>query len=470
MHLSFHGAARTVTGSKHLIHLDNGEKILLDCGLFQSMGRKTAELNEAWGFDPPSVTTVVLSHAHIDHIGLLPKLVRDGFSGPIFSTPATADLARILLLDSARIQKAESRGGRARTREALYGEEDVEQCLALFQTVDYGTPHDILKGITLLYTEAGHILGSAAVHLTIKTAAGTVRLAFSGDIGRYNDPLLRAPEPFPDADIVILESTYGDSLHGMPVSIADELLKHVRHTCEEKGGKLIIPAFAVGRTQEIVYQFNRLSLEKRLPDVPFFVDSPLAVEATATIKEHTELLNDAAQRLVEIDSDGVFDFEGLTYVDSQKDSVALDKDDMGPCVIISASGMAESGRIKNHIAHALEDDRNTILLVGHCEPSSLGGQLKAGADDVAIFGDHFEVKADVSALQSMSAHGDYEDLLRWLSCQEPERMQRVVLVHGEYAVQTAFRERILRKGYAEVVIPDQHEVLEISEFGSRISD
>lgn len=340
--------------------------------------------------------------------------------------------------------------------------EHAEAAIAAMVMVDYSTPHTIADDVELLFTEAGHILGSASVNLCVRDEVGKeLRIAFSGDVGRYHDPLLRAPDVFPQADIILIESTYGDKLHGMPVPVAEELLDHIQRTCVEKGGKLIVPAFAVGRTQELVFLLNRLSLEKRLPDVPVYVDSPLANDATDTIREHTDLLNDSAQRIMEIDDD-VFDFPGLHYIQDVDDSKAIDTRQEAS-VIISASGMAEGGRIRNHIASALEDERNTILLVGHSEPSTLGGQLKAGADDVAIFGEEYEVRADVAALSSMSAHGDYEDLLRWLDCQDAERVQTVYLVHGEYAVQQAFRERLLRKGFKNVEIPNQHQVEPIAD-------
>lgn len=454
--ISFHGAARTVTGSKHIIHLPGGRKILLDCGLFQGMGRKTDALNREWGFEPREITQVVLSHAHIDHVGLLPKLFKDGYRGAVYCTPATADLAKLLMMDSARIQKQDAKSrGRRRPIEPLYLPEDAEAAVEAMVTVEYGTPYMLDDDVELLFTEAGHILGSACVNLRLQNENGKdLRIAFSGDIGRYHDPLLRAPEDFPQADIILMETTYGDKLHGAPVPVAEEFLSHIQRTCVDKGGKLIVPAFAVGRTQELLFVLNRLSLEKRLPDVPVYIDSPLATDATDTIKEHTELLNDSAQRLMKIDDD-VFDFPGLQFVENIDESKAIDRADEAS-VIISASGMAEGGRIRAHIAAALEDERNTILLVGHSEPSTLGGQLKAGADEVAIFGDEYEVLADVAALGSMSAHGDYEDLHHWLDCQDPEKVQTIYLVHGEYQTQQAFRDRLLRKGFKNVEIPEQH--------------
>jgi len=458
--ISFHGAARTVTGSKHILHTPSGRKILLDCGLFQGMGKETGALNRKWGFQPSEIDLVILSHAHIDHIGLLPKLYKDGYGGGVLCTAATADLAKILLLDSARIQRSERKGGGGHRRETLYDEEHVERAVAAMRTADYGEVAKLSDELEVCFTDAGHILGSASVHITVTEEGGQqTRITFSGDVGRYHDPLLRAPDTFPQADYILMETTYGDKLHGLPTAVGDELLDYIQRTCVERGGKLVIPAFAVGRTQELVFILNKLSLEKRLPAVPVYVDSPLATDATETIKEHTDLLNDSAQRLMKIDDD-VFDFEGLHYVTDTDDSKAI-AERQHACVIISASGMAEGGRIRAHIAAALEDERNTILLVGHSEPYTLGGQLKAGADDVAIFGEDYEVNAEIGALGSMSAHGDYEDLLRWLDCQDAAKVKGVFLVHGEYGIQQAFAERLQRKGFASVHIPAQHEDVEL---------
>ncbi len=461
MKISFHGAARTVTGSKHLLHIGQDTQILLDCGLFQGMGRETGALNADWGFDPAAVTAVVLSHAHIDHIGLLPKLVRDGFRGHVWCTPATADLARILLLDSARIQEADikhvnerrEKQGRERV-EPMYTEDDATEAVRLFETLAYKEPKEILPGVELLYTDSGHILGSATVNLTIREGDTTTRLAFSGDIGRYEHAILRSPQPFPQADVVLMESTYGDTQHGLALPAANELLRHMQETCVQRGGKLLIPAFSVGRTQELLFQFNRLDLEKRLPPIPIYVDSPLAIEATDVIKHHPECFNKGVIETLKKDDD-VFAFDSLRYIDSVEESRALVASDE-PCVVISASGMAEAGRIKHHILHGLSDARNTILMVGYCDPKSLGGQLKSGAKQVSIFGDEQEVKCHVDSIASLSAHGDYDDLLHWLSCQEEK--PKIFLVHGEYSVQQAFAERLKRRGYEDVTIPEQHSV------------
>jgi len=467
MKISFHGAARTVTGSKHLLHIKPDKKILLDCGMFQGMGRETIRLNKEWGFLPAEVNYVIISHAHIDHIGLLPKLVKDGFIGRIFITPASADLANIMLRDSARIQEADTAYiNREREKEGrelvepLYTEEDVYNTVQLFEMVDYNQPFQIDEAVALLYTDCGHILGSAAVNLKILEGDKIHRLTFSGDVGRYRDLILRSPQSFPQADIILLESTYGNKLHPLVTSAADDLLAHITETCIKKKGKLIIPAFSVGRTQELLYLLNRLDLEKRLPQVPYYVDSPLSIHATEIVKHHPECFNKRVENLLRQDDD-VFDFEGLSYTRSVEESMALsDKEE--PCVIISASGMAEAGRVKHHIAQNIRNERNTILIVGYCEPQSLGGRLRAGAQEVSIFGKPFFRKADVAVMESLSAHGDYEDLCQWLSSQNPEAVKKLFLVHGEYEVQTEFRDRLLKKGFKDVEIPALHETVGVN--------
>ena len=417
MKISFHGAARTVTGSKHLIHINNPQKkILLDCGLFQGLGKETLELNSDWGFEPEEVDLVIISHAHIDHIGLLPKLVKDGYKGEIYCTKASLELIHTLLKDSAYIQQADvkhinkirDRQGRDHV-EALYDEDDVAKVLPLMRTIDYNEPYKIDDTVELLYSDCGHILGSAAVNLKLKENGKEVRLTFSGDIGRYRDVLLRSPESFPQADYIIMESTYGDKLHDLIAPAVDDLHQYIEDTCIKKKGKLIIPAFSLGRTQELLYMLNRMELENRLPSVKYYVDSPLSTAITEVIKNHPECFNSNVQRLL-LQDDDVFDFKGLEFIKDVKDSKALNftKD---PCVIISASGMAEAGRVKHHIANNIGEARNTILMVGYCEPNSLGARLKKAPDSVGIFGIQHNVHAEIGVIDSMSAHADYEDLV-----------------------------------------------------------
>ena len=461
MKIAFHGAARTVTGSKHLITLKNNTQILLDCGLFQGMGQVTDKLNDYFGFDAKKITYMILSHAHIDHCGLLPKLVAEGFSGKIFCTSATMDLARILMMDSAKIQEQDAEFANRHLRhgeemeEALYAEEDVVQTVSQMKIVEYEEDFEIEPGIRLKFTDAGHILGSAAVHLTITEDGKLTRITFSGDVGRYGDLLLKSPQQFDQADYILMESTYGDSLHKDLDPIENMLLEIINNTCNIKKGKVIIPAFAVGRTQELLYALNGLELKGKLPGVPYYVDSPLSSKATEILKNHPEVYNNGVKETLKIDHD-VFAFKGLRFIESVEESKALNED-ARPCVIISASGMAEAGRVKHHIRNNIGNAKNTILMVGYCEPNSLGGKLIAGQKVVDIFRDKYEVKAEVRAIRSMSAHGDYEDLLRFLSAQDPAKVKQLFLVHGEYEVQQHFASRLKDHGFKHVAIPEYHQ-------------
>ena len=433
MKISFHGAARTVTGSKHLVQLDNGENFLLDCGLFQGMGRDTDSLNASFGFDASKVNFVILSHAHIDHSGLLPKLAKEGFKGNIYCTPATKALVEILLEDSAMIQRDDAKyGNKRRARqglppiEPLYDMDDVNIVLPLLTIVEYNQPTKISNAVELLFTDAGHIKGSAVVSLKIKEAGETKTLTFSGDVGRYRDMILRSPATFPQADTIIIESTYGDKLHDIIHTTPDDILKWIEKTCVEQKGNLIIPAFSVGRTQEILFELNQLSLEKRLPHIPVYVDSPLSIEATDVVKMFPKYFNKKIQQILEVDDDP-FDFEGLRYIKSVEESKALNED-LHPKVIISASGMADAGRVKHHIKNNISNAKNTILLVGYCEPHSLGGRLMNGAKVVKIYSEEYPVIAKVGSIRSMSAHGDYEDLMQFLGCQNPDLVSQVFIV------------------------------------------
>lgn len=467
MKIAFHGAARNVTGSKHLITLNNGKKILLDCGMFQGMGQETDELNKNFGFNAAEVDVLVLSHAHIDHSGLIPRLIAQGFKGAIFGTSATKDLSKILLLDSAKIQagdlkyknkKLQQRG--LPLEEALYEEEDVLQAMDYFVAVDYHTETRLMDGVTVQFIDAGHIIGSASVHLTIVEDGKTTRLSFSGDVGQYGDLLLKSPEEFPQAEYILLESTYGDKLHKDAQPTKEALLAVILKTCVEKKGKVIIPAFSVGRTQEILYILNNLSLEGKLPNVKVYVDSPLSAKATQIVENHAEGYNQDVLAVLKVD-DEPFDFKNLHYVEDAEESKALNSNP-DPCIIISASGMAEAGRVKHHIKNNISDRKNTILMVGYCEPRSLGGQLKNGAKEVSIYGEQFQVIAEVQSIQSMSAHGDYEDLLRFMSCQNPAKVKKVFLVHGDYDVQQIFAQKLIAKGFLNVEIPDRHQEFDLN--------
>jgi metallo-beta-lactamase family protein len=407
------------------------------------------------------VNFLVLSHAHIDHSGLIPKLVKDGFRGKIFCTPATKDLTTILLEDSAGIQEADIKYANKKRAasnqpylQPLYTSEDAASAFPLFQTVEYGNWFTIDEHVQVLFTDAGHIIGSAAVHLRIKENGKTTQLTFSGDVGRYRDAILRSPAGFPQSDYIILESTYGNSLHEVTRTTPDILLNWIEETCLKKKGKLIMPAFSVGRTQELLFTLNQLELERRLPDLDYFVDSPLSRDATELIKRYPSYFNKNIQQILETDNDP-FAFKGMRFVKSVDESKLLNFRNE-PCVIISASGMAEAGRVKHHISNNIENSRNTIVLTGYCEPHSLGGRLLAGKKEVSIFGVTHEVHATIGAIHSMSAHGDYEDLSQFLAGQDPRGVKRLFLVHGEYEVQQQFRERLIKKGYDDVEIPEMH--------------
>ncbi|MGN6494420.1 MAG: MBL fold metallo-hydrolase [Agriterribacter sp.] len=461
MKIAFHGAARTVTGSKHLLSLKNGKKVLLDCGMFQGLGKETDVLNRDWGFNPPEVDYLILSHAHIDHSGLIPKLVKDGFRGKIFCTPATHELTEVLLEDSAGIQEDEVKYINKRRAlsgrpylQPLYSTDDAKKAGDLFRVVEYGSWFRIEEGIEFMFTDAGHLIGSAAVHLRITENGKTTRVTFSGDVGRYRDVILRSPQDYPQADYIILESTYGNSLHDQFKTTPDELLLWIEKACLQKKGKLVMPAFSVGRTQEILFALNQLEIENRLPDLDYFVDSPLSVKATEIVKKYPQYFNNTIQKILQSDKDP-FGFKGLKFIKSVEESKLLNYRN-GPCVIISASGMAEGGRIKHHISNSIESSRNTILFTGYCEPNSLGGKLVAGAKEVTIFGVYHQVHAEVSAIRSMSAHGDYEDLSQFLAGQDPRAVKTLFLVHGEYDVQQDFKNRLIKKGFLDVQIPEKH--------------
>ncbi len=461
MKISFHGAARTVTGSKHILTLKNGKKVLLDCGMFQGMGKETDMLNREFGFDPKEVDVMILSHAHIDHSGLIPRLVAEGFEGTIFCTPATKDLTTVLLKDSAEIQEDEIKYKNKRRAadnllylKPLYTTEDAERAAEHLTERGYNEWFDVIDGVQAMYTDAGHIIGSTCVHLRINEGGKKTSITFSGDIGRYRDAILKSPDTFPQADYIIMESTYGNSLHDNNVTTPEMLLRWIEKACLQKKGKLIMPAFSVGRTQELLYALNQLEQENRLPDLDYYVDSPLSVEATEIVKRYPQYFNKTIRKVMETDNDP-FAFKGLRFIKTVEQSKQLNFQN-GPMVIISASGMADAGRVKHHISNNIENSRNTILLTGYCEPRSVGGRLMAGDKEINMFGVLHEVHAEVGSIRSMSAHGDYEDMCQWLACQDSSRVKKIFLVHGEYEVQQDFKQRLIRKGFADVEIPEQH--------------
>jgi metallo-beta-lactamase family protein len=466
MKIQFCGAAQTVTGSKHLLTLESGFKVLLDCGMFQGMGAEGGKRNLNFGFDASAIDCVILSHAHIDHSGLLPKLFAEGFNGKIYCTPATEDLCGIMLRDSAFIQESDLKYINKRKAKKgeelikpLYTIEDAENVLKNFVGVNYLKEFRINDELSFLFTDQGHLLGSAAVNLTIKEKSRTFTLTFTGDIGRPNDQILRGPEKFPQADYILCESTYGNRLHEKQEGTEQRLLKIVNETCVQGKGKLIIPAFSVDRTQELVYALDKMENAGLLPRIKVYVDSPLSVNATMIMSKHRECYNDTILEYMKTNKDP-FGFDNLEYISDVKRSKELN-DLNAPCIIISASGMAEAGRVKHHIANNIKKKNTTILIVGYCSPGSLGRQLTDGAKEVRIFSEMYPVNARVEVIDSYSAHADYNEMIGYLGCQEKPKVKHLFLVHGELETQKAFEKRLHDVGFGEISIPNYLEEVTI---------
>jgi metallo-beta-lactamase family protein len=466
MHIKFIGAAREVTGSKHLITTDSGKKILLDCGMFQGKGLETDSMNRDLGFNPSEIDHVILTHAHIDHAGLIPYIYKLGFRGSIISTNATRDLCAIMLIDSAFIQEHDTiTFNKRRAKKGLpmvtplYTQADATAALSLFIGVPNNMKFRIDENIKVKFTNTGHMLGSGVASIQIIENGQIKRIAYTGDIGRPVDPILAPPQPFPQADILITESTYGDRLHHDVAVAEEELLKIVIETCVNKGGKLIIPAFSVGRTQEIVFALNNFFNQGKLPKVDVFVDSPLAVNATTVFRMHPECFNSNFLRVMETDPDP-FGFDNLFYITKVEDSKKLN-DHKKPCIIISASGMMEAGRVKHHLANNISDPRNTVLVVGYCAPTTLGARIVRGEKEVSIHGTVYEVKADIKKIDSFSGHGDYKEMISFLSCQDKSAIANTFIVHGEYETQKKYVVSLQNEGFNNIQIPAKGQEYEI---------
>jgi len=460
MQIKFIGAAQEVTGSKHLITTKSGKKILLDCGMFQGKGLDTDRMNRELGFDPKEIDHVILSHAHIDHSGLIPYIYRLGFSGSVVCTSATRNLCAFMLPDSGFIQEHDMKWfNKKRAKqglpplEAIYKKDDAVQCMKLFIAVDYDRKFRIDENITVRFTNSGHMLGSAVVNLEIKENGKITRIAYTGDIGRPYNRIVKPPAPFPQADILITEATYGDRTHNTQNESEETLLNIVIDTCVRKGGKLIIPSFSVGRTQEIVYSLNNFYNEGKLPAIDVYVDSPLSVNITEVFRIHPECFNDDVLEVMETD-DNPFGFRNLKYVKNVAESKKLNTTEK-PCVIISASGMMEAGRVKHHLANSISNPRNTVLAVGYCAPETLGAKILRGDKVVSIFGTEYPVLADVYRLESFSGHGDYKEMAQFIKCQQPEKLQQIILVHGEYDAQQHYSEYLHSMGYKNILIPQK---------------
>ncbi len=455
MRIRFCGADRQVTGSAHLVELDDGFKILLDCGLYQGHDEDMKQFNSSWLFKPETVDCVVLSHAHIDHSGRLPKLVKDGFSGPIYSTHATFSLCSIMLLDSALIQMRDAEYYNKKRKpkvpkQPLYTDKDIKPVMERFVAYPYGEWFEIRRGVEVLFRDAGHILGSASVSLRITENGRTTILGFSGDVGRPDRPILRDPQPMPTTDYLICESTYGDRVHLEKPNEEERFLEVIRHTCLEKKGKLIIPAFSVGRTQEIIYMLDQFETAGVLPKIPVYVDSPLAVNATVVFGTHPECFDDQLNEYL-LKDDNPFGFNDLHYIRSVEDSKALN-DKPEPCIIISASGMMNAGRVRHHLFNNLGNKKNTILIVGYCAPGTPGAALMRGVEKLRLFGRDVPVHADIEIMDSFSAHADKNELLRFVANQKGH-VRQIFLVHGEFEAQKNFKGLLKAKGFERIDIP-----------------
>lgn len=462
MQISFLGAAREVTGSMHLLEV-NGQRILLECGLFQGRRAETYERNLHFPFDPATIDAVILSHAHIDHAGNLPNLVKQGFKGPIWCTAATRNLSAYMLLDSGYIQerdveyvnKRRARKGEAPV-EPIYTQEDARTALEAFVSVGMARSVPVADGVQLTFHEAGHILGSAIVALDIQEhdSGKSWRLVFSGDLGRDEIAILRSPAVVTEADILMLESTYGDRLHGTYAD-ARRALENVVVRTAKRQGKVIIPAFAVGRTQEIVYALNQLDAQGDIPEIPVFVDSPLAVNATDVFRMHPEAWDSDVEAF--LDADGrrnPFDYPHIEYVRDVRRSKQLNFLN-SPAVIISASGMAESGRVLHHLKNNIEQSKNTVLIVSFQAHQTLGRRILDGEKKVRIFGDEYTVNAEVAKIDGYSAHADQAELLEWAAHFDKQRLQHTFLVHGEEEPAGVLAGKLREQGHRRVEIPER---------------
>ena len=449
MQIEFSGAAREVTGSCHIIR-SGGRTILLDCGMFQGRRKEAAAKNARLPLPVEEIDAIVLSHAHIDHAGRLPYLVHHGYQGSIWCTAATRDLCAIMLADSAHIQEKDAEFLSRRQKESiapLYGMKDAVRAVELMVGLPYDRAFDVLPGVRASFVEAGHIIGSASVVLDVDEgdARGPVRLVFSGDVGRSGLAIIRDPKPPAGAHGVILESTYGDRDHESVDRARDHLARVVRETAA-RGGRVLVPAFAVGRTQELVYDLHVLARAGQIPEIPIYIDSPLAIDATSVFRMHPEVYDRSEQLVVE--QPHLFDFPLVTYTRDVSESKALNAQH-GPMVIIAASGMAESGRILHHLANGAHDSRNTILVVGFMAEHTLGRRIVEKQPMLRIFGDEIPLRAHVEILNGYSAHGDRRELAAWLDAvrSTSPALQDVWLVHGEPDAQDAFAGELGKQGY-----------------------
>ena len=462
MNITFMGAVHTVTGSMHIIET-NGKRILLDCGLFQGRRKEAFEQNRVLPFDPASIDVMILSHAHIDHSGNIPTLVKSGFKGKIFTTSATVDLCEIMLLDSAHIQekdvefvnKKRAKQGK-NLFEPLYTRDDAIRSMENFARVSYEQPIQILPGVEVTYHDAGHLLGSAVTKIQISENGSKKRIMFTGDLGRKRMPILKDPTPVKETDYLITESTYGDRLHDKEEDVKTHLVRLITKIASNRG-KLIIPAFSVGRTQTIVFFLNQLYNEKRIPEIPIFVDSPLSTSATEVFSKHEDCFD---AELLQMMMQGVdpFTFKTLHYVRDVEESKKLNSMN-GPIVIISASGMCESGRILHHLANSIENRHNIILIIGFQAENTLGRRIEDGISPVRIFGEEYEVLAEVAVIDALSAHADRNEFAEYFD--NIETKPETFIVHGEVEQSNALADMIGSRYGWKAIVPSPKETIQI---------
>lgn len=464
MILEFHGAARTVTGSMHLLQI-NGKNVLLDCGMFQGKRADANERNRNFPFDPRSIDAIILSHAHIDHSGNIPGIVRQGFSGKVYCTPATLDLCSLMLADSGHIQEKDAEYLNRKNRRhgeppvvPLYTAEDGVTAMRHFIPAPYEKPFEVVPGLTAQFVDAGHILGSAAMQLTLKENGKTVILGFTGDIGRWGSPLMKDPSPAGAVDLLISESTYGGIINEGPGNMEQLLAADLKKTIA-RGGKIIVPCFSVGRTQELVYAMHDMWDRGELPPIPVYVDSPLAVNATEIFKKHPECFDEETWTHLNQHHDP-FGFNRLSYVRTAEESKNLNSI-TDPCMIISASGMCEAGRILHHLVNNIGDEKNTILIVGYQAENTLGRRLVDGETEVRILGGYHERRAEVIVHNGFSAHADGSELVRYIGLHDRSRLKQVCLVHGEPERSEKLQDDLRRQGYDHITIPSAGEKINL---------
>jgi len=464
MRLNFHGAAHTVTGSQHLIEI-NGKRLLLECGLYQGKRAEAYVRNRGFAYDPRAVDAMILSHSHIDHSGNLPNLVKQGYRGPIYLTSASSELTDLMLRDAGHIQEADAEFVNKKRKERgeplidpLYTQRDAEIVSQQFRAVPYDEEFEPLPGVTAKFVEAGHILGSAAVSLVLEEKGRKIRFWFSGDIGRRKLPLLRDPILPDEVDFLLSECTYGDKPHADPQLAFDEFRKVVKRT-SERGGKVIIPAFAVGRTQELVYWLNEMMTSGDVRPMPVYVDSPLAVNASDIFKKHTEVMDEETSQFVRENRHPALDFNMLTYIRNVDESKALNER-KDPMIIIAASGMAETGRILHHLRNNIENPKTTVCIVSWQAPDTLGRRLADREPQVKIFGEVYNVKADVATIGGLSGHAG-QDLLIEYAMAANGKLRRVFLVHGEEKQALTLQSKLMERGVKSVDYPAMHTSVEL---------